>query len=127
MKIAALVVLAGVSISACDLIGVESCDDETVPGINVVALDSITGDTLRGVKITVTAREGSYVETVETTPAATEYVFPVALARERPGTYTLQVTAPGNLEWTQVDLRVDSEGCHARTVVVGPRLRRQVS
>ena len=104
-----LLILA-VAANACG----QTCDAVLKAGIVVSLIDGATGNTLAG-DVTVTATEGSYTETVNPppVPAGSRTVF---LANERPGTYRVEVQAPGYVTWVAPSVRVTHDGCHVETV-----------
>jgi hypothetical protein len=81
------------------------CTTELVPGIRVLLDDDWAN-------VAVTATEGSFRETVNATPGASE----VGLVHERPGTYLVEVTASGYAPWTRSNVRVEEDDCHVITV-----------
>jgi hypothetical protein len=96
------------------------CDAIRVPGINVTVVDKATGNPLAG-EVTVTATEGSYTETIN--PAAVPAGPRLAsLAYERPGTYRVEVQAPGYVTWVATNVRVTHDGCHVETVMLTAEL-----
>ena len=90
------------------------CDAILIPGISVTVVDKATGIPFAG-DVTVIATEGSYTETVNPppVPAGPRLGF---LAYERPGTYRVEVQAPGYVTWVATNVRVTHDGCHVETV-----------
>jgi hypothetical protein len=109
-----------VTASACG----EACDLVLKAGIVVNLIDGATGNPLPG-DATVTATEGSYTETVNppAPPAPTAGSRIVFLANERPGTYRVEVQAPGYVTWIATNVRVTHDGCHVETVQLTAELQ----
>ena len=97
----ALLSLCLIPTTACGSV----CTTEFVPGILVLLDDDLSN-------VTVTATEGSFTETVNVPPGASA----VLLVYERPGTYRIEVNAPGYASWTMSTVRVEADDCHVRTV-----------
>ena len=81
------------------------CTTELVPGIRVLIDEDLTN-------VTVTATEGSFTETVTVAPGAALAL----LVHERPGTYRVEVRAPGHESWVATAVRVEEDDCHVETV-----------
>ena len=97
--------------------GGSSCDLSIEPGVIVEIRDAITGVPLaanaRGV-----VREGAYTDSLrayETKGSAPNALVSRAAAYERPGTYSIEVDAPGHQSWRVDDVRVSKGECHVRT------------
>ena len=119
------VVFLVVLLAGCDVIGIgRECTDELRFGLNVNVVDEATGNTIRNVPITATARDGSFVETHTVTYSDGGPVFPLSFAGERAGIYTVEVSAPGYVAWSQSNIRVREDGCHVQPVTITARLRR---
>ena len=84
------------------------CTQEFVYGLNVVVLNSATGNPLvEGV--TVEATDGSYNETLQVIPGL-EYSF--AGAGERAGVYTVTITKSGYQTYISSPIVVNRDFCH---------------
>jgi hypothetical protein len=85
-----------------------SCTADHRPGIRVL----LTGAVLRdSVSVLVVARDGAYADSASANARALG--FPISLAYERAGTYTISVSAPGYRGWQRRDVRVPlSRDCH---------------
>jgi hypothetical protein len=98
---------------------IQVCDDYAAAGLNVTAADSITGNAI-ATPVVVVAREGTFTDTrtlSEQQPIA-------ALAWERAGTYTVEISAQGYLLWRRFGVRVDEDECHVIPVVIHAKLQR---
>lgn len=98
MFIRFLMLCSVLALAGCDLM--VGCDFSTVPHIRVVVQDSITGQPLAGDDVMVIAFDGEYADTATGSPASFVAAF------ERPGTYLVQVTAPGYETWIRENVRV---------------------
>ena len=87
------------------------CTQEFVYGLNVVVLDSETGNPIFQ-DIEVKATDGAYQETLQLIPGL-EYSF--AGAGERIGTYTITVTKVGYQTYTSSPIVVTRNVCHVIT------------
>jgi hypothetical protein len=47
----------------------------------------------------------------------------LSAAEERPGTYRVEVSAPGHVPWVRENVRVRDGACHVNTVVLDARLQ----
>jgi hypothetical protein len=112
-------------LAACSNYGTDVvCLDYAAAGLNVTAVDSITGTTVTSVPITVVAREGSYTETETRTLPVTTPPTSIGMVWERAGTYTVEVTAPGYAPWTRSGVLVAEDECHVIGVLVAAKLQR---
>jgi len=111
---AVLVVLAG-SVG-CEPTTIVNCPDPGFAGIGIWLEDSVTGLGLHGRRGEAVATDGTFSDTVrfEIHPAA---YSKVALANNRPGTYTVTVTAEGYVPWPQSGVRVLEDPRPCYTVV----------
>jgi len=73
--------------------------------------------------VTVIATEGSYTETVSP-PVLPAGPRTAALAVERPGTYRIEVQAPGYVTWVMTSVRVTKDDCHVGTVELTAQLEK---
>lgn len=110
-----LLVTLAVTANGCG----KACDAILKAGIVLTIVDGATGDPI--VEATVIATEGSYSETVNlpSNPPAPGHAV---LAFERPGTYRVEVQAPGYLPWVMQGVRVSRDACHVETVALTARL-----
>jgi hypothetical protein len=90
------------------------CDTILIPGISVTVVDKSTGNPFAG-DVAVIATEGSYTETINPPPLPAGPRL-ASLAYERPGTYRVEVQAPGYVTWVATNVRVTHDGCHVETV-----------
>lgn len=95
-----------------------------MPSITVLAVDSLSGDTLwTGTKLVQTAT--GYADSV-TAPAGSPPVgFPrlvVNSAYERPGLYAVAVRRAGYIDWVRENVQVNAEACGLHTVNLTARL-----
>jgi len=96
--------------------GRESCSASVEPAVVVEIRDARTGVPLAGSARGV-VRDGAYVDSLRPHGGAgTPYVLMSrAAAKERPGTYSVNVQAPGYQVWTLDGVVVSSDQCHVRT------------
>src|SRR5262245_34964679 len=97
------------------------CDPLLTPGIRVTVLDSISNKRLGVNNVTVVAIHGTFADTAR---VGADGRF--AATVERPGTYRVQVTAPGYSPWQQQGVRVEAPGdCGNpdRTIELTARMR----
>src|SRR5688572_28112392 len=97
----------------------QACDAILKAGIVLTIVDAATGNPIE--EATVIATEGSYSETV-TLPSSPPAPGHAVLANERPGTYRVEVQAPGYLPWVMQGVRVSRDECHVETVQLTARL-----
>jgi len=90
------------------------CTSILLWGISVTIVDGATGNRFTG-DVTVTVTDGSYTET-ESPPLLPAGPRVSNLAGERPGTYRVEVRAPGYVTWIRTNVRVRQDDCHVRTV-----------
>jgi len=88
------------------------CTMEARPALAVVVLDSATGAGLAQVAVAV-AREGVFADTLHGTDSI------VSGVHERAGTYRVELSAPGYLDWSRDGVKVERDACH----VITARLR----
>ena len=123
-----ILALMAVLLSGCDMLGIgRVCTDISAFALSVEAIDSLTGAAPQTTEITAVARDGSYADTALVRVRADQPLQTLMLARERPGWYRVDVTAPNYLRWTRVGVRArkDGDGCHVETVRLVARLQRQ--
>jgi len=99
----------------------QACDAVLKAGIVLTIVDGATGNPIE--EATVIATEGSYSETVNL-PSSPPAPGHAVLAFERPGTYRVEVQAPGYLPWVMSSVRVSRDDCHVQTVELTARLTR---
>lgn len=96
------------------------CGPTSTPGIAISVVDSARG--IRPLRpALILAIDGSYRDSVLAGGIET-----VSLAKGRPGRYTVSVTAPDYMTWTQ-NVSVVQRGCSLETVVLTARLQRDTS
>lgn len=122
MGTAALCIMAAVVGTSCsDILG--GCETYTSPAIFALPLDSVSGAAIFTPIVTGIATEGTYADTTKT---GDETAPPeLAFAWDRPGTYRLQVTAPGYAPWVLDSIVVPRQGsCNVlQTFLVNVRLQ----
>lgn len=85
----------------------ESCTAEDVPAISITAVDAETGapvDSLSGL-----VRDGAYVDSLDVPSVLPGTAY---AASERPGTYAVEVRAPGYAPWDTAGVVAPDNGCH---------------
>lgn len=82
---------------------------EARPALAVVVVDSITGAGLAGTTMAL-AREGAFTDTLSGRDSVASGVF------ERAGTYRVELSAPGYLDWSREGVSVERDQCHVQTV-----------
>lgn len=102
-----------VILTGCNVFGPKSCTTVAPPAIAVSVEHAETGEPIDDAL--VIARDGFFADS-----ARTEVVpgrpHTVALATERPGTYTVLVEKTGFLDWIREDVTATDGGCHVNTV-----------
>jgi len=84
------------------------CTMEARPALAVVVLDSASGAGLAQIAVGV-AREGIFADTLRGTDSI------VSGAHERAGTYRVELSAPGYLDWSRDAVKVERDACHVQT------------
>lgn len=98
------------------------CTDIEAYAIAVAVIDSVTNAPLDARDVDATAIDGSYRDSGR--PGPLGYVY---LARERQGTYQVEIAAPGYAPWVKKDIVVLREDlCHVQTVSLTARMQRVV-
>lgn len=92
-----------------------ACTLEARAGINLTVLDDVTGQPVANA--TATAREGDFVETLQSFQAGE-----LSGAYERQGRYEVTVSAPGHETWRVEDVVVEADECHVIPVRLTARL-----
>jgi hypothetical protein len=100
------------------------CTDESLPGLRITLLDSITDDPIAAEDITVIATDGAYGDTARFSTANPNPFSRIGLAYERAGQYRVEASAKGYLPWVRENVRVTDGVCHVRTVDVVARMQR---
>jgi hypothetical protein len=119
-----LVVTAVLWLGGCEILGIRDCTTISVPALSVAVTDGATGETV--LNALVIARDGAYVDSARVTPlGSTGTVYPVVLARERAGRYSVEVHHDAYATWVMHGIRVRSDGCHPVTVELQAQLARQ--
>jgi hypothetical protein len=110
---------------ACGATNLDGCTTSVEPGIVVSISDAATGAPLAEIASGWVA-DGTYQDSLrpfgyQGTPPA---MVSRAAAHERPGRYTVQVGAPGYVDWRLANVRVELGECHVQTVPLEARLHR---
>jgi len=84
------------------------CTMEARPALAVVVLDSATGAGLAQAAVAI-ARQGDFADTLRGTDSI------VSGAHERAGTYRVELSAPGYLDWSRDGVKVERDVCHVQT------------
>ena len=100
-----LIMLAVLAPMACS--GPTVCDAFAGPGLGLVVRDSVSGIGLASRALAV-AHDGSYADTLLRAASDSQMWG----AYERPSTYSLDVSAPGYLNWHREGIRVSAGECH---------------
>ena len=125
MSTAGLCVMIAVIGTSCDLDLLGGCATFSSPAIFALPVDSISGEAITEPVVTGIAREGAYADTTKT---GQETAPPgLAFAWDRPGTYRLELSAPGYTTWVLDDIVVSRQGrCDVlQTYTVNVRLQPQ--
>lgn len=104
-------------VAGCD--GDESivCTAEARFGVNVSAKNAVTGQLIpAGVRGSL--KDGSYLDSLQVLTDIEGRIFSLAGAVERPGTYRVDLVAPGYQPWTRSDVRVVAGRCHVEAVSI---------
>ncbi len=109
--IAALVSTAAAVASGCSD---RVCTTEWVYGLDIIVLNDRSGAPI--CDAAVTARDGSYSETLEPASYSGGGGCHYQGAGERAGTYTVRAEAAGFSPSAVSDLRVSEDGCHVQPV-----------
>jgi hypothetical protein len=100
----ACVLLVVVMLPGCDILGLE-CKTDLTMGVVVTLVDSISGDPVQSDTIKVVATAGTYADSAMIVKGAPNWEPTLGLV-ERPGNFTLDVTATGYRQWTAKSIRV---------------------
>jgi hypothetical protein len=106
------VFLVILSLAGCSKKPVEEqvmCTMEARPALAIVVIDSSSGAGLAAATVAI-VREGAFADTLRGTDSL------VSGVHERAGTYRVEVSAPGYLEWSRDGITVDRDQCHVQTV-----------
>lgn len=95
-----------------------TCTDIALPGLGVSVVDAGTRLPLDQTALVV-ARTAAFADTARVSDQSVYW-----LLTERPGTYTVSVSAPGYALWQRNGVIVSSDRCHVRTVELTAPLQR---
>ena len=113
----ALCLVALALAAACD------CDESIQYAIQLTMVDSISGEPVVA-EITAVASDGSFSDGVTYTAEQAEaFDAEMSFARERAGTYQVEVTADGYQPWVMTGVNVMADECHVETVQLMARLQ----
>jgi hypothetical protein len=99
------------------------CTGDLRHAVRVGVVDSISGGAVTAPEVWIKAYTPQYRDSIRLTPvSAAAGLYP--LAPERAGIYTVEVTAPGYVPWTRLNVVVAQDVCHVRTVEMQARMRR---
>jgi hypothetical protein len=99
-----------------------ACTTEAVPGIVVTISDSVTGTPTAEIA-SGAVRDGAYEDELRPFVYEGHNMLSRAAAYERPGRYTVEITAPGYLPWRADNVRVDAGECHVATANLSAKLQ----
>lgn len=117
MRTAAYLLSLLALVAGCD--GDESivCTTEARFGVNLSVKDAVTGQLIpEGVRGAL--RDGSYIDSLQVFTDIEGRIFSLAGAVERPGTYRVDLAAPGYQPWMRSDVRVVAGRCHVEPVSI---------
>jgi len=117
MRTASFLLPLLVLVAGCD--GDESivCTTEARFGVNLSVKDAVTGQLIpSGVRGSL--KDGSYLDSLQVFTDIEGRIFSLAGAVERPGTYRVDLVAPGYQPWTRSDVRVLAGRCHVEPVSI---------
>ena len=115
MRTASVLLPLLVLVASCD--GDESivCTTEARFGVNLSVKDATTGQLIpEGVRGSL--KDGTYLDSLQVFTDIEGRIFSLAGAVERPGTYRVDLVAPGYQPWTRSDVRVEEGRCHVEPV-----------
>jgi hypothetical protein len=114
------------AVGCSDWFGPKMCTMDIHPAIEVTVRDAASGAWIAG-QATGWAIDGSYRDSLRFGRGFSENGAMVwtALrgADERPGTYRVEITAPGYAPWLRDDVRVRDGECHVSSVGLDARLQ----
>ena len=84
------------------------CTMEARPALAIVVVDSVTGAGLAATTLAL-AMEGTTTDTLAGQDSVVSGAF------ERPGSYRIELTAPGYRPWTREGVVVKKDECHVLT------------
>ena len=123
-RISLSLVLASQALTGCSKKPVTEeqvmCTMEARPALAVVVLDSASGAGLAQVAVAV-AREGVFADTLRGTDSI------VSGVHERAGTYRVELSAPGYVDWSRDGVTVERDACHVQTARLRALLVRQAA
>lgn len=115
MRTASFLLPLLVLVAGCDSDDSIICTTEARFGVNLSVKDATTGQLIpEGVRGVL--KDGSYLDTLQVFTDIEGRIFSLAGAVERPGTYRIDLTAPGYQPWTRSDVRVPEGRCHVEPV-----------
>jgi|APMI01.1.fsa_nt_gi hypothetical protein len=101
------------------------CTADSVAGIRVFVVDSVTGAP-RATEAIIYARSGSFVDSVigrNLAPPGVEFSA-VTLANDRAGVYEVSVRREGYAQWSKAGVRVvNRDQCHVATTELTAKLQ----
>lgn len=103
-----------VILTGCNVFGPKSCTTDAPPAIAVSVEHARTGEPIDDAL--VVAKDGSFVDSARTEAEESSGPFWVALASERPGTYTVRVEKSGFVDWIREGVTATAGRCHVNTV-----------
>lgn len=107
------------------------CEDFEAPGIVVEIRDAVTRGPVLGAMLVVRSVDGAYADSSGGMPPPGDTlrgppIVYLQSAFERPGLYDVTVRAPGYVEWSRKNVRVEGGvGCHVRTANLLALLQKQ--
>ncbi len=110
--------LLTLTLAGCDVLGIGTdCTREARPAITVQVVDAATGGLPAADTGRVRVVDGAFVDSAGLTRLMLEQDIDAALAHERPGRYTVEVTVPGYEPWMAANVRVGrtDDRCHVQT------------
>lgn len=85
------------------------CTMEARPALAIVVVDSLSGAGLAASAVAI-AREGAFAETLRGADSL------VSGVHERAGTYRVELSAPGYVDWSRDGVTAARDQCHVQTV-----------
>lgn len=114
-------------VGGCNLSPTETaCTADIRPAVEVTIRDAATGEYIAA-QAAVSATDGAFRDTLRLSSGRRVEGVMVWQARagahERPGTYRVEVTAPGYAPWVRENVRARDGECHVGTVRLDARLQ----
>jgi hypothetical protein len=117
MRTASFLLPLLVLVAGCDSDDSIICTTEARFGVNLSVKDAVTGQLIpAGVRGSL--KDGSYLDSLQVFTDIEGRIFSLAGAVERPGTYRVDLVAPGYQPWTRSDVRVEEGRCHVTPVTL---------